>query len=108
MGRVGASRPFGIGHEDIKEMVGIDVTAKEIERMSHKLGEQAEEFIAGQAKISLADNIIPIKSIPKMYVCMDGTGVPMVKQELINRQGKAENGNAKTREAKLGCVFTQT
>lgn len=108
MGRVGAYRPFGLGHEDIREMVGIDVTAKEIERMSHKLGEQAEEFIAGQAKISLADNIIPIKSIPKMYVCMDGTGVPMVKKELINRQGKAENGNAKTREAKLGCVFTQT
>jgi hypothetical protein len=68
MGRVGASIPFGLGHEDIKEMVGIDVTAKEIERMSHKLGEQTEEFIAGQAKISLADNIIPIKSIPKMYV----------------------------------------
>lgn len=108
MGRVGAYRPFGLGHEDIKEMVGIDVTAKEIERMSHKLGEQAEEFMAGQAKISLADNVIPIKSIPKMYVCLDGTGVPMVKSELTAGQGKGVDGQAKTREAKLCCVFTQS
>ena len=38
-GRVGAYRPFGLGHEDIKEMAGIDVTAKEVERISHKLGQ---------------------------------------------------------------------
>jgi len=38
---------------------------------------------------------------------MDGSGVPMVKKETVGRQGKQE-GQAKTREAKLGCVFTQT
>jgi hypothetical protein len=43
-----------------------------------------------------------------MYVCMDGTGVPVVKKETAGRKGKGENGQAKTREAKLGCVFTQT
>ena len=55
-----------------------------------------------------SDKIIPIKSHPKMYVCMDGTGVPMVKQEVIDRHGKGCDGSAKTREVKLGCVFTQT
>jgi hypothetical protein len=108
MGRVGAYRPFGLGHEDIKEMVGIEVNAKEIERMSHRLGQQAEEFLQGQAEMSLSDKVIPIKSVPKMYVCMDGTGVPVVKTEVMDRQGKGENGEAKTREAKLGCIFTQT
>lgn len=29
MARVGAYRAFGLGHEDIKELAGIDVTAKE-------------------------------------------------------------------------------
>ena len=58
--------------------------------------------------MSLSDKVIPIKSVPKMYVCMDGTGVPMVKAEVAGRQGKGENGQAKTREAKLGCIFTQT
>jgi hypothetical protein len=38
---------------------------------------------------------------------MDGTGVPVVKKENAGRKGKGEDGQAKTREAKLGCVFTQ-
>jgi hypothetical protein len=107
-GRVGAYRPFGLGHEDIKEMAGIDVTAKEVERISHKLGQEAEKFMSGEARAALSDKIIPIKAVPRMYIGIDGTGVPVVKADLINIQGKAEDGKAKTREAKLGCVFTQT
>jgi hypothetical protein len=108
MGRVGTYRPFGLGHEDIKEMAGINVTAKEIERVSHKLGQQAEEFLKEHGDIALSDKIMPLKSVPVMYICTDGTGVPVVKAETVNRQGKGEDGVAKTREAKLGCVFTQT
>lgn len=107
MSRVGAQRPFRLGQEDIKEMVGIDVTSKEVERVSINLGGQADKFLAQQVDTGLTDNVIPIKTIPKMYVCMDGTGVPVVKAETINRQGKSD-GLAKTREAKLGCIFTQT
>ena len=32
----------------------------------------------------------------------------MVPRELIGRKGKGEDGRARTREAKLGCIFTQT
>jgi hypothetical protein len=39
---------------------------------------------------------------------MDGTGVPVVKKETAGRKGKSKYGEAKTRETKLGCVFTQT
>ncbi len=108
MGRVGAYRPFGLGHEDIKEMAGISVTAKEVERVSHKLGQQAEGFLKERSDTALSDKVIPIKSIPLLYICMDGTGVPVVKSETEGRQGKGEDGQAKTREVKLGCVFTQT
>lgn len=116
MGRVGAYRPFGLGDEDIREMAGIEVGDKEIERVSHRLGQGVEEFMKGEVEGALSDlsaaahvdKIIPIKSIPKMYVCMDGTGVPMVKREVEDRDGKGEDGSAKTREAKLGCIFTQT
>src|SRR4030042_1056029 len=48
------------------------------------------------------------KSGPKMYGCIDGTGFPMVKADVTGRQGKGETGQAKTSEAKLGCIFTQT
>ena len=43
-----------------------------------------------------------------MYIAIDGTGVPVVRRETEGRKGKDETGKAKTREAKLGCVFTQT
>jgi len=46
--------------------------------------------------------------IPVMYVQMDGTGVPMVPKETEGRTGKGEDGKAHTRDAKLGCVFTET
>jgi hypothetical protein len=39
---------------------------------------------------------------------MDGTGVPVVKKEAEGHKGKADGQPAHTREAKLGCVFTQT
>lgn len=107
-GRVGAHRAFGLGHEDIKELAGIDVNAKEVERLSEQLGMEAEGFFKKEAEVSLSDKVIPMmKPIPKMYICMDGTGVPVVKAETVGREGKAGE-QAKTREAKLGCVFTQT
>jgi hypothetical protein len=108
MSKVGAYRPFGLGHEDLYELADIRVSAKEVERISQSVGGQAEAFHAAESAASLSDNIIPIKPVPKMYVCIDGTGVPVVKKETMGRKGKGEDGQAKTREAKLGCVFTQT
>jgi hypothetical protein len=120
MCRVGAYRPFGLGHEDIKEMAGIEVSDKEIERVSYQIGSDVEEYFKAESKQLSTNNIIPLhlqdmnmnmnmnRDIEKMYVLMDGTGVPVVKKETKNRKGKGENGQAKTREAKLGCVFTQT
>lgn len=108
MGRVGAYRPFGLGHEDIKEMVGVEVDPKAIERISHQLGEEVEVFYREEASPFLSGKVIPLQAAPKMYICMDGTGVPVVKAETANRRGKGEEGQAKTREVKLGCVFTQT
>ena len=105
MGRVGANGPFALGHEDLKEMAGIEVDPKEIERVSHRLGEEIEVYRQREVVESARGRMIPIS---KMYVCMDGTGVPVVKAEARDRKGKTEEGQAKTREAKLGCVFTQT
>jgi len=108
MCRVGAYRPFALGHEDIKEMAGIEVSAKEIERVCYRMGSDVEEYFKDESEQLSTNNIIPLQDIEKMYVLMDGTGLPVVKKETKNRKGKGDNGQAKTREAKLGCVFTQT
>jgi hypothetical protein len=106
--RVGAYRSFGLGHEDLYELADIRVSAKEVERMSEMVGRQVEAFHAREGKVALSEKVVPIRPTPRMYICMDGTGVPVVKNETEGRQGKGEDGQAKTREAKLGCIFTQT
>lgn len=102
MGRVGSSRPFALSEEDILEIAGLNVNSKAIERNCHELGKEAEIFVS-QIQDDEANN-----SIDTMYISMDGTGVPVVKAETVGRIGKGADGQAKTREAKLGCVFTQT
>jgi hypothetical protein len=108
MSRVGAYRSFGVGHQDLYELADIRVSAKEVERVSEMVGRQVEGFQAREAEAALSEKVVPIRTIPQMYICMDGTGVPVVRKETEGRQGKAEGGQAKTREAKLGCIFTQT
>lgn len=107
IGKVGAMRPFGLGHQDLYELADIRVTAKEVERQSHIVGGQIELFHSAQAEAAMTEKVIPIKAVPRLYVSMDGTGVPVVKRETTDRRGK-DGGQAKTREAKLGCIFTQT
>jgi len=108
MARVGAYRPFGLGQQDIQQMAGIDVDSKAIERVSHQLGEEVEGFYQKEGSQFLSGKVVPLEPVKTMYICMDATGVPVVKAETANRKGKGESGQAKTREAKLGCVFTQT
>jgi hypothetical protein len=108
MSRVGAYRPFALGQEDLEELAGIRVSAKEVERVSEGVGAQMEGFFAAEGEAAGSEKIVPSKPIPRMYICMDGSGVPVVKKETAGRAGKGEDGQAKTREAKLGCIFTQT
>ena len=107
MSKVGAMRPFDLGHQDLYELANIRVNAKEVERVSEMVGDQVEAFHCGQAEVAMSAKVIPIKAVPRLYVSMDGTGVPVVKRETADRRGK-DGGQAKTREAKLGCIFTQT
>ena len=43
-----------------------------------------------------------------LYIAIDGTGVPMTAAETEGRDGKGDDGKARTREVKLCCCFTQT
>jgi hypothetical protein len=108
MSKVGAYRPFALGQEDLEDLAGIRVSAKGVERVLEGVGGEMEAFYRAQGEAAGSEKIVPIKPIARMYICMDGTGVPVVKKETVGRPGKGEDGQAKTREAKLVCVFTQT
>jgi hypothetical protein len=79
---------------------GISVSARQIQRVVQRVGSVAQAWQERPAHPGKCD-------APIMYVSADGTGVPMVPQELKGRRGKQADGTAKTRQVYLGCVFTQ-
>jgi Uncharacterised protein family (UPF0236) len=107
MARVGGKEAFDEGRRDLEALAGIFVKTKEVERVSETIGEEIEAVARRERKAVLSGKIVQIKPIPRIYVAVDGTGVPMVPRETEGRKGKDETGRAKTREAKLGAVFTQ-
>lgn len=110
MARAGSNSTFKVGQEDLKVYAGIEVSAKDIERVAEGIGQQME-FWSSQEREEILKQDQPHrsdKSLPLLYISYDGTGVPMTPGELRGRRGKQADGSAKTREAKIGCVFTQT
>lgn len=110
MARAGSRNTFKEGCEDLRVYAGINVSAKDVERVAEGIGEDMEQWSKRQRKDILRkeETVRKEKNIPIMYVCTDGTGIPMTRTELQGRKGKQADGSAKTREVKLGCVFTQT
>ena len=109
MGQVGGKEAFEDGQKDLEILAGVLVTTKAVERVSEATGKQIEQQNQREQKQIMSGKVVPFPgtaAIPKLYIALDGTGVPVVKRETAGRKGK--NGDAKTREAKLGCVFTQT
>lgn len=107
---VGADAPFDHGREQMKMLAGLEVTTKAVERTAEAIG--ADIARGEQQEIQKAMQLdLPVvigERIPVLYVQMDGTGVPVRKPETLGRPGKAKDQPAHTREAKLGCAFTQT
>jgi hypothetical protein len=79
---------------------GIEVSARQIQRVAQRVGSDAQTWQQREAQPGGCDASI-------MYVSADGTGVPMRRKELAGRKGKQPDGTARTRQAYLGCVFTQ-
>jgi hypothetical protein len=110
MARAGSRSTFKEGRDDLKIYAGIEVSAKDIERVAEGMGQQMEAWASQERKEILQDypQLRPEKTLPILYISYDGTGVPMTREELLCRKGKQADGSATTREAKLGCIFTQT
>ena len=110
MARAGSRSTFKEGRDDLKIYAGIEVTAKDIERVAEGMGQEMEAWTSREREQVLRNDqqLRPEKTIPILYISYDGTGVPMTQEQLKDRKGKQADGSAKTREAKLGCVFTQT
>jgi hypothetical protein len=91
---------FEKAEKHLKETGGIDAPARQLQRFVQEIGPAAQAWQERQIAPEACD-------APVMYVSGDGTGVPMRREELSGRKGKQADGSSKTRQAYLGCVFTQ-
>lgn len=99
LSRAAAQQPYGAASRDLAEYGAIRVDERQIQRVLQHLAPAVEPWLA-----TLPDSR---KAVPILYVSCDGTGTPMRPEALHGRKGKQPDGTARTREVKLGAVFTQ-
>jgi len=100
-GTVGAMVSFQEGSALLRELAGVPVDAKQVERTAEALGKEIAEDERLHSE--------PLDSLPlprTMYLGMDGTGIPLRAEELVGRAGKQPDGSAKTGEVKLCTIWS--
>ncbi len=100
LSKLAAQMPFESAAELLRDTTGTKVNGRQFHRLA---GEVADSVRAWTARLKPG-----AERVDTLYVSFDGTGVPMRKEYLAGRKGRAPDGQAKTRELRLGCVFTQT
>ncbi len=109
--RAAAVAPFAKAAALLGELAGVELTAKRVERSGEGDGKALQASISAEAEAMAAGTVAPLGRggpVDKLYVAVDGTGVPTVPEGTAGRPGKSPDGRARTREAKLGVVFTQS
>ena len=96
------SASYRDAEEDLRVYAGLELESRNFGRL---IAEIAPQMRQAQASLPMASIRQPI---PILYLASDGTGVPLRRGELLGVKGRQADGSARTREAKLGCVFTQT
>ena len=86
----------------LHELAGVDVPTTHVERAAEALGRE----IAHDERTVVEPPTAGEPVAPTVYLGMDGTGVPIRKEDLVGRAGKQPDGTAKTREVKLCTIWS--
>jgi hypothetical protein len=104
--------PFEWASRVLDELTDVHISGKEVQRIAENAGFCIENGFQSVRNAILGGEDPPgnetAKKVEVMTIEMDGTGVPMVRRDIAGRKGKQKDGSSKTREAKIGCVFTQS
>ena len=108
MAHAGSDTGFRAASKNLHLYAALKIDAKDVERVAEETGRRVDAWMAQQGALAVALPSSPQENETSgvFYVCYDGTGAPIRKKELKNVKGK--NGDARSKEVKLGCVFTQT
>jgi len=99
--RAGAlAASFEAASQDLLTYLGLEIDARQIQRMIPRVGPRMAQWRSTQA---------PLQNVAAgevFCVSADGTGAPMRRKALRGRKGKRPGQRARTREVKVGAVFT--
>ena len=101
LGAVGATVSFAEGSGLLKELAGLHIGAKRVERAAEALGAEVAADERSHVEPTPESEIAP-----RLYLGLDGTGIPMRPEALDGRAGKQTDGSAKTREVKLCTIWS--
>lgn len=107
----GVDHPYRASAELITALCGIELAAPaSIARTIRRVGATARARCQAETAAMKTGTVVPLPSgpVPEVgYLLIDGTGAPMVPTETAGRPGKGPDGRSRTREVKVGCLFTQ-
>jgi hypothetical protein len=105
-----ATGPFATASGLLQDLAGVHLTVKRVERSAEASGAAQAAAVRERSALIAARKLVPLPPSPcpdMLYGAIDGTGVTMTARETAGREGKGEDGRARTREIKLGVFFTQ-
>jgi hypothetical protein len=105
-----ATGPFAKAAGLLEHLAGISLTVKRVERAAEASGAAQSAAVRERSSLIAGRKLVPLPPSPladMLYGAIDGTGVTMTAKETAGRDGKGEDGRARTREVKLAVFFTQ-
>ena len=93
---------FDLASETLKRLAGLEIPGRQIQRVINAFGQNAANWMYNRQSAP------PKNPIDVLTIQTDMTGIPMRPEELQGIKGKQPDGTAKTRQIKVGCVFTQS
>ena len=108
--KAAAAGPFAGAASMLEDLAGVRLTAKRVERAAEASGAAVAAAVRERSALIAGRKLAPMppRPVPDMlYGVIDGTGVPMTARETAGRDGKGEDGRARTREVKMAVFFTQ-
>ncbi len=108
--KAAAAVPFGPAAGLLDDLAGVRLTVKRVERAAEASGAALAAASRSRAGLIAGRKLVPMPPEPlpdKLYIVIDGTGVPVTSKEAAGREGKGADGRARTREVKMAVFFTQ-
>lgn len=93
---------FEQASQTLQRFAGLSIPGRQIPRLIRHCAADAATWMKNRAAPKTQ------KPIPILNIQADMTGIPMRPEELEGIRGKQTDGSAKTRQIKIGCVFTQS